>query len=44
LQITVEPSTIFVTVFALAAATAFSGGSASAAMHAAIVRTRLATG
>jgi hypothetical protein len=43
LQMTVEPTTVFVTVFALAAATAFKGGSASAITHTAIVRTRLAT-
>src|SRR5438552_18133697 len=41
---TVEPTTVFVTLFALAAATAFRGGRASAITHAAIVRTRLATG
>src|SRR5262245_3900322 len=44
LQMTVVPRTVFVTVFALTAATAFRGGSASANTHAAIVRTRLATG
>src|SRR5438034_11175793 len=43
LQMTVEPRTVFVTVFALAAATASRGGNASAITHAAIVRTRLAT-
>jgi hypothetical protein len=39
--LTVDPITVFVTVFARAAATASSGGSASATTHAAIVRTRL---
>src|SRR5690242_2028858 len=43
LQMTVEPLTVFVTVFARAAATASSGGSASATTHAAIVRAFLAT-
>ena len=43
LQMTVVPTTVFVTALARTAAMASSGGSASATTHAAIVRTRLAT-
>src|SRR5690242_15596784 len=43
LQMTVVPRTVFVSVFVLAAAAAFNGGSASATTHAAIVKALLAT-